>query len=845
MKTFAKQVGFSLPAVVFLAVLTACGGSSSSGPGPAPQTATPSFSLPAGSYTSAQTVNLTDSTAGATIYYTTDGSAPTTSSTQYTAAVRVSASETLSAIAVASGYTNSTIASAAYTITMATTPSYTWKNAQIVAGGFITGFVAHPTQQNLFYVRTDIGGAYRWNAATSSWIPLTDWITRANSNYIGIESIGLDPSDPQRLYLAAGTYDQSWGGTGAILVSSDQGNTFQTVPMTIKMGSNDDGREAGERLAVDPNLGSIVYFGSRLNGLWKSTDHGSTWNQVGTFPVTGPTTGAKGDGVGVIFVDFIASSGSSGTATPVIYVGVSDTGTEATPVYSLYRSIDSGNTWTAVPGQPTGLYPNHGVFGPDGNLYLSYGDDIGPNGLSAGAVWKYTPPANSSPNGNGTWTNITPPAPSYTNNGSYGYGIVVVDPEQPGVIMVSSLDLWYLHDDIWRSTNGGSTWDSPETGANSTFDGSLSPWITALQLDGGANQYPGWWIGAMVIDPFNSNHVLYGTGATIWATTDATNADSGRATNWSVGALGLEETAVTQLISPPSGANLVSGLGDICGFVHTTLTASPPAGMMVNPQFSTTSGLDFAQSAPATMARVGYNGSAGPFGAYSTNGGTSWTPFPSQPAGVTTTGAGSIAVSADGSTFVWAPGDSGAGVAYTTNQGTTWTASTGAPANQTVVADRFNAKKFYVFNPGANALWESTDGGKTFAQSAASLPNQGTLVASFAAEGDLWLASNNGLYHSTNSGTSFSLLSNVQQAYAVGFGMAASGEPYPAIYLLGQVGGTQGFFRSIDAGTVWVQINDAAHEFGNANLIIGDPRIFGRVYIGTNGLGIIYGDSPN
>ena len=78
--------------------------------------ATPAFSVPAGSYTTTQSVGITDITPGATIYYTTNGTAPTTASTKYTAPIAVSASETLEAIAVATGYTNSAIATAAYTI---------------------------------------------------------------------------------------------------------------------------------------------------------------------------------------------------------------------------------------------------------------------------------------------------------------------------------------------------------------------------------------------------------------------------------------------------------------------------------------------------------------------------------------------------------------------------------------------------------------------------------------------------------------------------------------------------------------------------------------------------------
>jgi N-acetylneuraminic acid mutarotase len=84
---------------------------------PAPPAATPFFSPVAGTYTSAQSVTISDATAGATIYYTTNGVTPTTSSAIYTTAIAVSSTETLQAIATASGYSTSSVAIAAYTIT--------------------------------------------------------------------------------------------------------------------------------------------------------------------------------------------------------------------------------------------------------------------------------------------------------------------------------------------------------------------------------------------------------------------------------------------------------------------------------------------------------------------------------------------------------------------------------------------------------------------------------------------------------------------------------------------------------------------------------------------------------
>ena len=116
-----------------------------------------------------------------------------------------------------------------------------------------------------------------------------------------------------------------------------------------------------------------------------------------------------------------------------------------------------------------------------------------------------------------------------------------------------------------------------------------------------------------------------------------------------------------------------------------------------------------------------------------------------------------------------------------------------------------------------------------------------------AGKGDLWLAfRSNGLYHSSDAGATFTKLAAVQESYSLGFGKAAAGRNYPALYLTGKVGTLQALFRSDDAGATWVRINDDQHQYGWINHVTGDPRIYGRVYFATGGRGIIYGDPhPN
>ncbi|MGB8261294.1 MAG: carbohydrate-binding protein [Terracidiphilus sp.] len=105
-----------LAASLLAALLAGCGGGTKSPPPPPPAAATPTFSPASGTYGAAQTVTIADATAGAVIYYTTDGTTPSTLSSRYTAALSVTSTETIEALATAPGYTASAVGSATFTI---------------------------------------------------------------------------------------------------------------------------------------------------------------------------------------------------------------------------------------------------------------------------------------------------------------------------------------------------------------------------------------------------------------------------------------------------------------------------------------------------------------------------------------------------------------------------------------------------------------------------------------------------------------------------------------------------------------------------------------------------------
>ncbi len=115
-----------------------------------PAAAAPTFTPAAGSYTTAQSVTLSDTTTGAKIYYTTNGSTPTTSSTLYSGAIPVSTTTTIEAIAAASGFSNSAVASATYTLTVpAATPSIS--TAPALAGAEIVSLSDATSGATIYY----------------------------------------------------------------------------------------------------------------------------------------------------------------------------------------------------------------------------------------------------------------------------------------------------------------------------------------------------------------------------------------------------------------------------------------------------------------------------------------------------------------------------------------------------------------------------------------------------------------------------------------------------------------------------------------------------------------------
>lgn len=697
----------------------------------------------------------------------------------------------------------------------ARTQPHRWRTAAIGGTGFVTGVLFHPAVRGLAYARTDIGGAYRWDDRSSRWTPLTDHLGWDDWNLLGVEALAVDPAHPDRLYLALGTYAQEWASPGAVLRSEDRGATWARTDLTVRLGANEDGRGCGERLLVDPRDSETLWLGTRHDGLLRSTDRGATWAADTSFPAS---ASAAGQGVTVLVA-----------AGRTVYAGWGDGGT------ALHRTNASGG-WEAVPGQPAAgaatRVPVRAAYDAGSRaLYVTYADGPGPNNQADGSVHRLDTVT-------GAWTDVTPVAPG--DGDAFGYGGVAVGAARPGTVVVSTNNRWGAVDTLFRSTDGGSTWTSLKDTA--VLDVSETPYLKW----GGEPKF-GWWIQAVAVDPYDSRHLLYGTGATIFGTRDLVH--------WAPEIRGLEESAVRQLIAPPSGARLLSGLGDIGVMYHGSLTASPSRGMASNPVFGTATGLALAALKPSYVVRTGWPSGSDSAGAYSRDGGASWQPFAAQPA-IAPSAPGPVAVSADGATLLWSfvHWDGTKYAAHrSTDGGATWAEVATFPKGGTPVADPIDPKRFYAYDTDTGAVFLSTDKGATFTAGASELPSgdvQFRIAAAPGRSGDLWLsAKDNGLLRSTDGGRTFAPVAGCQASHALGFGKAApaKGRPgYPAVFQTGRVSSTYdgvAVLRSDDAGATWVRINDDDHRWGwTGEVITGDPRVHGRVYLGTNGRGIQYAD---
>lgn len=687
------------------------------------------------------------------------------------------------------------------------TSGYVSKNAPIGGGGFVTGIVTHKTSGDR-YCRTDVGGAYRWDAANNKWVQLLDWLGDSQSDLYGVEALALDPQNANNVYMLCGT---NYVGTGksAILKSTDKGNTFTYTDLTatFKVHGNGSGRGNGERLAVDPKNSNILFCGTRANGLWKSTDAGVTWSQTWS----GVTTTTNGNGI--CFVLFDPSSSVVNGATQTIYIGVSRTGGA-----TLYKSTNGGASFTDI--SPTTSFMPHRAALQGTTMYVTYSDNEGPQSTNGdGKLYKLN-------TATGVWTNVTP-----VHSKDYCYGGVSIDPTNVNRVIVSTSGIYWNNqfgtgwgDFIFLTTDGGSTW-TLKNGNNATYDANGMGWSCC----GAVN-----WMDCIEFDQANLNKVRVVGGGGVYTCSDITAANP----TWKYDVIGIEETALLDAISIPGGS-VISSFGDVTGFVHEPLTAYPQ--VKLSPTDGNNQSIAYAGANTNRVVRASNGGSVV---YYSNNKGATWT------GASTNMGSdGKVAISADGGTILHCPWNSST-TYYTTNNGANWSACSGISfQNAAPVADQVNSNYFYIYKPNTGELFRSTNKGVSFSVagtpgvSTANYPWEPAQIRTVPGfEGHVWVPLfGNGLKYSTNAGVAYTNLSNVTYCKSIGIGKAMPGASYPTIFIWGTVSGITGLFRSTDQGATWLRLNDDAHQFAGAPLLIGDMNVAGRVFMSAGGgRGLIY-----
>ena len=135
------------------------------------------------------------------------------------------------------------------------------------------------------YLRTDVGGAYKYDYSKKEWIQLFSFINEARKEYLSVKGIAIDPKNDEIVYFLCGCGYFSPYKT-AIYKTIDGGKTFIEIEISdlIDVHGNGLGRECTEPISIDPDNSDIIYVGGDVAGgdsaLIKSTDGGITWKAV-------------------------------------------------------------------------------------------------------------------------------------------------------------------------------------------------------------------------------------------------------------------------------------------------------------------------------------------------------------------------------------------------------------------------------------------------------------------------------------------------------------------------------------------------------------------------------------
>jgi photosystem II stability/assembly factor-like uncharacterized protein len=752
------------------------------------------------------------------------------------------------------------------------------RNVVIGGGGYVTGLALHPQEPGLIYSRTDMGGFYRWEAGDRRWQPLLESFDLSQENSFGGAAIALDPTDPNRVYMAAGKYTYA---PGRLYRSDDRGQTWQRLPLSLPLGANEAGRSVGERLAVNPFDPAVLVFGSWRDGVWRSGDRGDTWAQV-VFP--GQLDGQLG----------ITSVGFDPQRAGMVYAAAWDDG--------VYQSQDAGLTWQKLPNSPRRV--RRLAIAADHHLYTA-GDD------PQAGVQVYRPELQA-------WDNLTPRAGRKSR-----FAAIAPSPHDPDRLV--AVPAQEPHPPVYVSADRGRSWRRVRPRAIV-----VRPWWTPFM-----RRFP--WVADVQFDP----HVRDQLWLTTWFGVWRTPALSDPAVPWTAEVQGHEQAVVFDLLAPVGDRPLISAVADLDGFRHDQGLQRAPSqvlGIDRGREFGDTYDLDAADldasdldasdlgasdlgaadldasdldaadpaadpdagaaecvaECVAVVVRVGGHRKYEVYGgATSRDGGQTWRRWRGYPEATMPL---RVAVSRrDPDRLVVTRSDRPA--LYSHDGGDTWQPVQGLPLgeegpwtwSQPLAADPVDGDTFYYYarretrpearpetrpetrNSSRGQLWRSDDAGATFTAITSDLPAPAdrhdlvTLVAEPGRSGTLWLGiEGRGLWVSSDRGATFTPISGVLSTRLLAVVSASVAHPERDaegqvdegnVYLYGQVRDPQtgqpaavGVWRSRDRGQTWSAVGNAqSYPMGNlpTALAVGRGGRSGapaRVFVGTNGRGIYDGD---
>ncbi len=753
------------------------------------------------------------------------------------------------------------------------TDTMVWDSVKIGGAGFVSGIV---TGQKEMYLRTDVGGAYKYNYDTNKWEQIFAFLNEADRGLLSVKGIAIDPTDDNTAYFLCGCAYFSDART-VIFKTTDGGKTFTQSDVTehIQIHGNGDGRECIEPIAIDPDNPDTIYAGGDVtagkSALIKSTDGGKTWNPVMGYDDLGlfstelkypmwtehMVRGTENkeynqqNGIGCIFIE-----------DGKVYVGTSVTGQANIHV----ASVKDDKFEVLTEDLPTANYPCSITNDGQGNLFFTYIAGLAFSG-SAGGAYKYNIKS-------GEVKKL-----SVTDN---AVGMIEVDKNDPNKMVARTCGVWSDQwfekewtdgsiawgDHFFRSTDGGETWQDITPGQGETIydeNGSHKDFVS-LPMD--TNGYD-WiygkachWGSGILIDPRNSDRILMTSGNGVYA---CDNVWDEKDIQFYFQPDGVEEVVALDFVSVPDGENY-SAIGDYDGFIHTDITQNP---QQYKPNMGSTSAIAYCPANPDVMVRVSEHGSDNGNGYYSTDAGKTWTKMD-----ISSGGKVAITQLENGKYRVIKANGSSGQISYTDDFGETWKESTGLDGSKTTypLVDLNNPAVVYGSGIKHNDYWASTPGkteptfeeshysfyistdyGATFKETAVSkydmCDHTGDLA--YVAEDTVAMAVGfNGLYIITDGGSNIEK-TDVAYCKTIGYGAPEKEGGVNTLFMYGKPTweDVEGIYRSTDGGKSWDCINtDKLYGgTGNGNFLVGDMDEFGTVFMSTVGAGIVCGrlsDAP-